>query len=667
MPKLRLIPEAEWADSVADCRPILDHLMDRGGRVAIDTETTGLDVMRDRVLFWSMATEDRRWAFPVEMLYAFDPLFTRKDLSWYLANAKYDMHLLANHGITLAGPKRDIVVMDALEDDTRSHGLKDQAKRDFGVNWGDFKDLFINADYIRDKFNLDKPSYTAFKKMSIGDKLLFIFDEDPNIVIDYATCDAYFTYMLAELREQRLAREALPTDVCAGLDNLLDYFEILEVPLTDALWSMERRGILVDMKKAKEIDIPMREGLRGAEKKMFRIAGKTFNPRSSAEVVDVMFNSPDGLKLKALRMTDGGKTGKPTPKTDEDTLKLMLNKRISEEGRDFIQALMEHKTLTKLHGTYVKGLDKHVGPDKRVHGKINQTGARTGRLSISNPGLQQIPMRTALGKKIREIFVARQGYMFLDLDYPQIEFRIVAVLANEVGMMEDIRKGWDIHNANTARIFAHKGVTYEMVVAAKNKKKEDLTEEDKTVLDYRDQSKTVGFGTLYGEGPVKMANDLRISVDEAKNLQHMFKSANPAIAAYEDDIKGYAYDNGHTFTMLGRMRRLHSITDEHNWGRAAAEERQALNGNVQGSGAEMMKLAILRCEFDEKLRDLGVELILTVHDELLAECPEENAQEGRERMIELMGDPYRWGPINIDYPVPVIPDGDIATNWAGAH
>jgi len=640
--------------------------MDRGGSVAIDTETTGLDVMRDRVLFWSMATESRRWAFPVEMLYAFDPLFTNKDICWYLANAKYDMHLLANHGIKLSGTKWDIIVMDALEDDTRTHGLKEQAKRDLGVNWGDFKDLFINADYVRSKFNLDKASYAKFKKLSIGDKLLFIFDEDPNIVIDYATCDAFFTYMLADIRARNLRAENLPTDICPGLETLLDYFEVIEAPLTDALWAMERRGITVDLKKAKELDIPMREGIRGAEKKMFRIAKKEFNPRSSADVVKIMFEDKDGLGLSPLRRTDGGKSGKPVPKTDEDTLKLMLSRRISDDGRDFIQALLEHKTLSKLHGTYVRDVEKYIGPDGRAHGRINQGSVRTGRLSITAPALQTIPIRTALGKRIREMFVAKRGYKLLDLDYPQIEFRIVAVLANETGMMEDIRKGWDIHNANTARIFAHKGATYENVVAAKKKSKEDLTDEDKRILSYRDQAKTVGFGTLYGEGPTKMANDLRITFEEAKELQHMFKSANPAIAAYEEDIKGYAYDNGFTFTMLGRMRRLHNITDGYNRGKAAAEERQALNANVQGSGAEMMKLAILRCENDEELRELGVELLLTVHDELLAECPEENAEAGRTRMIALMGDPYRWGPIDITYPVPVTPDGDIANSWAEA-
>ena len=666
MTRLRLIPEAEWAETIDDCRPILSYLMDRGGMVAIDTETTGLDVMRDRVLYWSMATADRRWVFPIEVIYAFGPLFDRKDILWALANAKYDMHLLANHGVTLAGKKWDIIVMDALEDDTRSHGLKDQAKRDFGVDWGDFKDLFINADYIQERFNLDKKSYTAFKKMNIGDKLNFIFDEDPSVVIDYASCDAYFTYLLAELRAERLQAESLPTDICEGLETLQDYFEIIEVPLTDALWAMERRGLYVDLAKAKEIDIPMREGIRGAEKRMFRAVGKEFNPRSSDQLVDVMFESKDGLKLTPLRLTDGGKSGKPAPKTDEKTLNMMLNRQMPDKAREFIKALLEHKTLTKLHGTYVRDIETLVGPDGRVHGRINQAGTRTGRLSISNPGLQQIPARTAIGKRIREMFTAEKGNVLLDLDYPQIEFRIVAVLANQLDMMEDIRKGWDIHNANTARIFAHKGVTYEKVVSAKKKDKDDLTAEDKEILSYRDQSKTVGFGTLYGQGPTRMANELNITLDEAKELQHLFKSACPKISEYEEDIKGYAYENGQVFTMLGRIRRLHSITDEYNRGRAAAEERQALNTNVQGSGAEMMKLAILRCEDDEKLKKLGVKLLLTVHDELLAECPEENAEEGRSRMIELMGDPYKWGPININYPVPITPDGDIARSWAEA-
>lgn len=685
MPKFRTLPVAEWADSPKACRPILEYLMDRGGPVAIDTETTGLNVIKDRILFWSLATEERRICLPVEALYSFDPLFRRKDIIWYLANAKYDMHLLANHGVELAGDKWDIVVMDALEDDTRQHGLKEQAKRDFGVNWGEFKDLFISAAYLKDRLNLSQQAFSKFRQMSTGDKLLFVFDEDPDIVIDYATCDAYFTYLLAELRARNLSLEELPTDMVPGMDTLLDYFKVLEVPLTQVLWDMERYGVRIDLDVVKSLDGPMRDTLRATEFTMDKVVGDlglflinedgsmgpegrrtTFNPKSTAHVADVLFNDDNGFKLKPVKYTDGGSTGRAAASTDEDSLEALLRRRIPDEARQFIDALLKHKSTTKLHGTYIRDLKKKHLVNGRIHCRFNQAGARTGRLSSANPNLQNIPARTELGKKIREAFVPSPGCSLLVADYPQIEFRIVAVLAGEEGMMEDIRKGWDVHNANTARIYADKGATYEDVAAAKDKKKDELTDWDKQLLVWRNNAKTAGLGTLYGEGKYKMAADLKIDPSEAGEIQDLFRAKYAAIAAFEQNIKDYSYENGYTFTMLGRKRRLHRIQDQNNPGLAAAEERQALNTAVQGSGAELLKLAMLRCYHDPELRSLGFQLLINVHDEIVAEAPTENAERAQQRMVELMADPYRWGVIDITYPVPIDPDGSVGANWAEA-
>lgn len=696
MPKLQILPAAEWAASYDECKPILDQLMARGGPIAIDTETTGLDVVDDRVLFWSMATDSRRFCFPVDALYYFLPLFDRKDIVWYLANAKFDMHMLANHGVQLAGDKWDIVVMDALEDDTRSHGLKDQGRRDFGANWGEFKDLFIDADYLKDRVGLGKSEYTRFKKLSTGDKLMFIFDEDPTIVIDYASCDAYFTYKAAQQRARVLSMEELPTDIVPEMKTLLDYFKIIEVPFTQVLWEMERNGAPLSEAKLRELDEPMRYALRACQSRMEKVLhannvkiyakksvvdsnGKRvrvddldnevrFNPASPEHLSAVLFGD-HGFKQRPVKQSVSEKTGKVSASVDEDVINALLERKLSDSLREFLLAYKEYKTVSKLHGTYVRDVKKKHLRNGKIHCSFNQAGARTGRLSSSNPNLQNIPARSDLGKKIREAFVPSPGCKLIVADYPQIEFRIAAVLAGEQKMMDAFHRGWDIHSANTAVLFGESdGITYEMVVEAQRKKdaKEPLTDFDKLCLRRRNESKTAGLATLYGKGVTSMAADLGCDVDHAREIQNVFKGSYENITAFEENIKDFAYEHGYTFTMLGRKRRLYHITDHYNRGKAAAEERQALNTCVQGSGAEMMKLAMLRCHFDEEFRRLGARLLITVHDELVAEAPEANAKRAHERMCELMADPYRWGPIQIDYPVPIDPDGSIGDSWAEA-
>ena len=193
MPRLRLLPPATVVDSHEKATAVLNYLMNRGGRIAIDTETTGLDVMRDRILYWSMATEDQRYFLEYQYLYRFDPLFQRKDVSWYLANAKYDMHMFANAAVSLAGEVRDIVVMDAMIDDTRPHGLKEQNRLAYGIEWGDFKDLFLDPERVAKSLSLDKEGLKAFKALKGQEKLPFVYGNRPDIVIDYASCDAFFT------------------------------------------------------------------------------------------------------------------------------------------------------------------------------------------------------------------------------------------------------------------------------------------------------------------------------------------------------------------------------------------------------------------------------------------------------------------------------------------
>jgi DNA polymerase I-like protein with 3'-5' exonuclease and polymerase domains len=644
---------------------VLEYLMRRGGRIAIDTETTGLRIMQDRVLYWSMATEDRRWFFPSELLYSFDPLFQRTDIEWYLANAKYDKHILANMGITLKGRSSCIIVMDALEDDTRPHGLKEQSRIAYSVDWGDFKDLFLDPYFVAETLGYDKRTFSAFKNLSVGDKLEWMYADRPDIVQNYATCDSFFTYMRGEDLRARLSNIALPTEVCPNFSYMSDYFYEIEVPLTEALWSMERTGFYVDHEYRKSVDGPLRDGIAAAKADIARTAGRDINPNSAEELRQILFGTTkNDFGLPAIRYTKGDD---PKKSTDEKTLNILAARLgpDSSPGR-FLAAVLKYRHLTKLHGTYVRKLPDivHRG-DGRVHCRLNQAGARTSRLSSADPNMQNIPIRND-PFKLRGIFAAPAGRRLIDYDYPQIEFRIAAFLANEEAMMEPIRKGWDIHAANAPRMFAREGFTYEDVMAAKQRKenRESPEPRDKHYLTRRDHAKTSGLATLYAQSAASMAKALRISEEEAQGLQDDFANAYPNIAAQVESMRKFAYVNEFTHTMLGRIRRMYKIRNNYNRGSANAEMRQAYNTLVQGTGAEMIKMAILRIHNNKDFQQLGGKLILTVHDELIAEGPADTARDISAVMKQMMADPFKWGPINIDLPIPVDPDGQIGDRWS---
>jgi DNA polymerase-1 len=643
--------------------------MNRGGTLGIDTETTGLDTLRDRVLYWSMATDQDRYCFPVNMLQFFEPLFQREDITWALANAKYDMHLLANSGTELVGPKHCIIVMDAMVDDTRPHGLKEQSWMSYEADWGEFKQLFLDSQFVADVLGLDKVAYREFKKLGTGDKLEKMYSISPSTVTEYASCDAFFTLLRWNDLRDELASEELATEVAPGFDTLWDYFTVIEEPMTQCLWDMERTGVLVDREYAKSIDGPMRNGLRALEQEIYTLAGTKFNVNSPQQLQSVLY-SDKGFDLNAVRYTKGKKASKtPTASTDEKTLDILSQKHIGTPVGKFIIKLQEHRKLKKLHGTYVAKIisGELLGPDGRIHTNYNQAGARTSRLSSSKPNVQNIPRADPSSDPylIRGMFVAPDGYDLLDKDYPQIEFRVAAVMADEEAMMEDIRKGWDIHNANTSAMF---GIPYDAVAAAKAKHKDELTQADREILGKRHQAKTVGLGTMYGEGAVKMAVQLGITKDRAYDLKDTFFDTRPNIEALVKWMHRFAHDNGFTYTMLGRKRRLHNIQNTDNRGYISQEERRAFNTLIQGSAAELIKLAMLRIHFDKEFQQTGSRLSLSVHDELLGEAPKGEAAEAADRrMQKLMCKPLHWGPIQVDYPVPIDPDGDRGHRWSELH
>jgi DNA polymerase I len=315
-----------------------------------------------------------------------------------------------------------------------------------------------------------------------------------------------------------------------------------------------------------------------------------------------------------------------------------------------------------------------LGPDDRIHCKLNQTGTRTGRLSASNPNLQNIPIRND-EFHIRSMFVCPPGMKMLGCDYPQIQPRLAAVFANEEKMLEAIRNGFDLHSANAANMYGPKDerIKYEAIDKAKTCKEmreklgRPLSDIEKLLLKKRDGAKTVGLGVLFGEGKTKMAHQLGIEVHEAAELIDTFFTTYPNLKKLIDDTHTECHELEFAYTMLGRIRRLHMINNPHNYGKVAGEERAGFNHKIQGSEMEVMKLAMLQIDASPDWNALGGELALTVHDELLSFAPEDCAEDALEVKSALMADPLRWGPIRLRLPVSVKPDGGIGRSWTDVH
>lgn len=658
-----------------DATRLLERLMRRGGKIAIDTETTGLNRMKDRILYWSMATDTDRYFLPAELLGVFDPLFRRPDIRWRLANAKYDMHMLKNAGYELRGETWDIIDMDAMIDDTRPHGLKDQAWQAYEARWGDFKELFLDPIRVSETLGIDHKALTKFRKeikeqgrSLVGEMLELAYTENPGLVVQYATCDAYFTYFRADDLEMELAGTETPTDVVPQIGNLLDYYKLIELPLTKALFGMEREGWRIDMDHVRSIEGPIRDGLAALEYEaqalVQDLGWAKLKINSSDHLREILYGK-DYFNLKAPKYNTGAKTGRVTKSTDEKTLNILLE-RLDPQSREskFIQIKLEHAALNKSLGTYVVGAKKHVHTDGKIHSKINQSGARTSRFSSSDPNLQNIPVHNDK-YNLRGCFIADPGYTLIDLDYPQIEFRVAAALAGAKGMIEDIARGWDIHCANGARMYSKDvRVSYEKLMEAKERKdtKAKLLQDDKFLLEIRQAAKTVGLAVMYGEGVTKMAIQLGCSKEQAQIYQNNFFNAAPEIAGMIQAMHRYGHETETSYTLLGRTRQLYGINS---WKMSMVkqDERRALNNLVQGSSAEIMKLAILRTWYDQEFRSLGGKLIMTVHDELIGQAPHGIAKEVAEVMKDRMGNPFQWAGLNYDLGVPITPDYGLGPSW----
>ncbi len=442
------------------------------------------------------------------------------------------------------------------------------------------------------------------------------------------------TYWRERLRLVPKAPALLALDMAKALEQKLQEQELtplyshLEMPLIPVLAHMEHEGIAVNPKAFAAFLHDVQNDLNKRTEEVYAAAGKTFNIRSAQQLGDVLFST---LNLPSSGKTKGGQLS-----TAQEKLEKLA-------GNPIVDAVLEFRKLEKLRSTYLEPLPKLADAKGRIHSQFNQWATATGRLSSSNPNLQNIPVRGPLGQRMRSCFVPKEGHALLSADYSQVELRVLAHMSKDPVLLEAFKHGKDIHTSTASLIY---GVGLESVTS-----------------DQRRNAKTINFGLIYGMGAQKLAQELHISTNEAKDfIANYFKHLGQLKLFYEQ-IEHNAKEQGYVLTMAGRRRLVPDIHST-NGQKYALARRQAINTVIQGSAADIIKLAMLAVHKDATLHQLNATLTLQIHDELLLEVPKDNAKEAGERVAAIMS---QVRPSNEDLRVPLLVDWGIGDNWGEAH
>lgn len=569
-----------------------------------DTETTSLNEMDAEVLGLAISHEKGK-AFYVNMPEGFDEtqavlsefkeLFASPTIEKIAQNLKYDLKVLVKYGIQISGPQFDTMLAHYLVNPDGRHSM----------------------DILSEKYLNYKPISIKELIGKKGKNQLIFKDVPLEKATEYAAEDADITYQL----KQKLHKEMMDKQVAHLLYRL-------EVPLVPVLSAMEMEGIRIDDKFLSKYSLELEKKSAHLETQIYEISGANFNIASPKQMGEVLF---EVLKLdpKAKKT----KTGQY--KTDEATLQKLADKH------QIVSKILEYRKINKLRSTYVDALPKLIHPStKRVHTSFSQAVAATGRLSSTNPNLQNIPIRTDMGKEIRKAFVPRdENHTLLAVDYSQIELRIVASVAEDEGMIEAFNAGLDIHTATAAKVF---GVHISEVTA-----------------DQRYKAKSVNFGLIYGQGAFGLSQNLGIKRSEASELIDAYFKQFSGVKKYMDDTIKFARENGYVKTLMGRKRFIPDI-NSNNSTVVGFAERNAINAPIQGSAADMIKLAMINIHDRLSNLNIGTKMILQVHDELLFDVPKAELDKVTKVIKEEM---ERAMPLK----VPVIAEAGHGDNWLEAH
>ena len=582
-------------------------LAKQNGRLVIDCETTSLNAMQAQLVGIALAVPfDNGWKagyLPLihkttqsqlaldEVRNLLNPILSSYGVLKIGHNLKYDLVILENHGFNLVCLDDTMLMSYVLNAGKHGHGMDELALK------------YLNHRTI------------TFEEVAGRGKAQKTFDYvDIKTATNYAAEDADITGRLWDLFSPQLSEYQVKT-----------VYEVAERPLIPVIVAMEKQGVVVDNDHLKNLGVEFLKQMQILEQEIYAIAGVEFNIASSKQLGEILF---DKMQLQGAKKT---KTGAYS--TDADVLE-----KLAAQGVELADKLLKWRGLAKLNSTYVEGLLSSINPETgRVHTSYSMVGAATGRLSSSDPNLQNIPIKNADGKKIRQAFKPREGYVLASLDYSQIELRLLAHFADVPTLRDAFIKGDDIHKITASEVF---GVPLDQVTS-----------------ELRRRAKTVNFGIIYGISAFGLAQQLGISNQEASQIINAYFKRYPGIEAYMQSCRRMAKEQGFVTTLLGRKLHTAGILDKNPMVRNFAE-RQAVNAPLQGSNADIIKKAMIAIHqsLDGKL----TKLLLQVHDELVFEIPKDEVHEVTSRLKSIMES-------IVTLKVPLVVDIGIGNNWDEAH
>lgn len=570
---------------------------------SLDTETTSIEALDAKLVGLSFSTEDfRAWYVPVsretekakKILEIFRPVYENPKILKVGQNLKYDLTVLANYGIHLSGPLFDTMLAHYLIQPELRHNMDYLAE------------IYLNYKTIHIE-ELIGPKGRGQKNMG---------DLEPKDIYKYACEDADVTLRLMKPLAEELRKN--------GVEEV---FQNIEMPLMPVLARMERNGVVLDTDTLKEVENDFTLRLQTLEKDIYELAGHEFTINSPRQVGEVLFGE---LKLsEKVKKTKSGQYS-----TSEEVLRDLHSKH------PIVQKILDYRGLKKLLSTYVEALPKLINPATgHIHTSFNQAVTATGRLSSSNPNLQNIPVRGEDGREIRKAFIPEAGEIFFSADYSQIELRIMAHLSGDEHMIEAFNAGHDVHAATAARIF-HKDI-------------KDISKDE------RRKAKTANFGIIYGISAFGLAERMDVSRTEAKELIDSYFEMYPKIKDYISKAVDTAREKGYIETEFGRRRYLPDINSRNAVVRGYAE-RNAVNAPIQGTAADIIKIAMIRVQQRLDAEGCKARMMLQVHDELNFSVPTDEFDKVKRIVIEEMQGAYKMS-------VPLEADCGEGKNWLEAH
>ena len=576
--------------------------------IAIDTETTGLDYMDTDLVGISLSYKaGEAYYIPIKhlddtvnqlhqdlVLDILRPILETSKNKIIGQNIKFDRNVLAKYGIRISSIKNDTMMMSyVLDASATRHNLDALSSYYLNYKTSTFEDV----------------AGKGVKQVT--------FDQVPiNEATHYAAEVADITLRLYEELNPKLETE----------DSLKKLNEEIEIPLIEVLSEMEQNGAILNSKILKSQSKDLENRIKKLEKKAYDIAGEEFNLGSTKQLREIFFEK---LNYRVIKKTPGGQ-----PSTDEKVLAELA------EEYELPKVLLEHRTLSKLKSTYTDKLPGQISASTgKVHTSFHQAVTTTGRLSSSDPNLQNIPIRTEDGRRIRQAFEPSKGHRFISADYSQIELRIMAHVSKDIGLLQAFQEGEDVHSKTASEVF---GVDIDNVTA-----------------DLRRNAKAINFGLIYGISAFGLGKQLGISRNLAAEYMAMYFEKYPGVKEYMESTKQFASQNGYVETLFGRRLYLRDINAS-NAMRRQASERAAINAPVQGTAADIMKIAMIKTHKAIKTEEIEAKLILQVHDELILDTPKKEI----DSVIAILTDSM-MGAANLDVPLEI--DVGIGDNWDQAH